>query len=463
MSAGPRGEKLIQGMYTFAFSPDGTKIATASPDHNILICDVKTGICLHTFTGHTDIINTMDWRGDKIISGSEAGEVVLWDLRELDLNTVDEVDDMVVSTLNMTFLRNYDNPIKRVAFSEDGSKTMSLAISVQGMGTLSVGSTENKEQDRVDTDYYGSRMRIRDACFSPDGAYIAVAAADGLNILQLWGIKVLGSWHPNVFHLFSGDHRHVDWKKNHIATSSAHPQGASYLDTRVQVFDIIGDIRDGKYKSRIEHGQLDWTSDIELSADNTRVTFTGTNRRMVYQYDIVTHRCVEQMVHDGMVSAVKNSPDGLFICCAASDGYLHLWDDRFKRRQIIEAAIEAYVKKEYEDKDVVATRDRMSRANADFIRTEKARLEINSLREKLNGYFLPYEIHKYAKEFSLTRGLPEEYSEYSMTHLAEELMRIEYTTPVSLEYPGSAARGGGPRRRLRRRRRRPRDSLKLRL
>ena len=463
MSTGPNAEKLIQGMYTFAFSPDGTKIATASPDHDILICDVKTGICLHSFNGHTAIIETMDWHGDKIISGSEAGEVILWDLSELDLNTVDEVADMVVSNLNMTFLRNYDNPIKRVAFSEDGSKTMSLAISVQGTGTLSVGITENKEQDSVVTEYNGSRMRMRDACFSPDGAYIAVAAADGLKIVQLWGTKVLGSWHPSVFDLFPGDHRHVDWKKNHIATTSAHPQGASYLGTRVQVFDIIGDIRAGNYNSRIEHGQSGWTSDIELSTDNTRVTFTGADSRMVYQYDIVTHMRVLTMVHDGMVSAVKNSPDGLFICCAASDGYLHLWDDRFKRRQIIEAAIEAYVKKEYEDKDVVATRDRMSRANADFIRTEKARLEINSLRKKLNGYFLEYEIQEYAKEFSLTRGLLEEHSEYSMTHLAEELMRIEYIKPVSLEYPGSAAGGGGPRRRLRRRRRRPRDSLKLRL
>lgn len=32
---------------------------------------------------------------------------------------------------------------------------------------------------------------------------------------------------------------------------------------------------------------------------------------------------------------------------------------------------------------------------------QRYRFEINSLREKLNGYFLPYEIHKYATEFRL--------------------------------------------------------------
>ena len=39
-----------------AFSPDGTKIASASFDKTVRLWDVKTGKVLHTFTGHSDFV-----------------------------------------------------------------------------------------------------------------------------------------------------------------------------------------------------------------------------------------------------------------------------------------------------------------------------------------------------------------------------------------------------------------------
>lgn len=452
MSTGPRGEKLIQGMYAFAFSPDGTKIATASPDHNILICDVNTGTCLHTFTGHTDIINTMDWHGDKIISGSEAGEVVLWDLSGLDLNTEDKDRDVEVSTLKTTFLRRGDDPIKRVAFSEDGLKLMSLTIADRDASDLTIWSTANSEQLQIIFGQNGARMR--DACFSPDGAYIAIAAADALKIVLIRGDMIYQ--HPVVAQ-FSGDHHHVDWKKNHIATSTAHSRGASYLGTHVQVFGIIGNITDGNFTKRIEYSQIGWTSDLELSTDSMHIAFTGVDSRMVYQLDVSTHNRVRDMSHDERVSTVKYSPDGLVICCAAADGYLHLWDTimgyHLKRRQIFKSAIDEYVE-EYEDEDRVRVRQMMTPESADFIQIEKARLEINSLREKLNGYFLPAEINRYAAEFRLPPGV------------AEGLMQNEQAEPSFNDGEESAggrkSTAGGDRRKFKRRRRKLRDSIKLR-
>jgi WD40 repeat protein len=443
MSTGPRGEKLIQGMYAFAFSPDGTKIATASPDHNILICDVKSGACLHTFTGHTDMVTTMDWHGDKIISGSEAGEVVLWDLGGFDLNTVDENLDLEVSTLNMAFLKRTDDPLKRVAISEDGSKMMSLAIADGGAGTLTVWRTADSEELRVILDHRGARMR--DACFSPDGAYIAIAASDALKIVFIRGDMVV------QLVKFPGNHRNVDWKKNHIATTMLHSAGVF-----VQVWGIAGNIKNGKVTKQIEYSQVDWASDLELSPDSLRVAFTAADSRFLYELDVSTGKRVLSVPHDARVGTVKYSPDGTLIC-TASDGMpdLHLWDDLLKRRQIIGAAIEAHVE-EYEDEDEVRARRMMNSASAEFFQIHKARELINDLRKKLNGYFLPYEIHRYAKEFRLTRGL------------AEELMENEQVDPIGIEYPEESAGerksagGGEPRKRFKRRRRRLKDSIKLR-
>ncbi len=446
MSTGPRGDKLIQGIYTFAFSPDGTKLATTSPDRNLwknlTICDVKTGTCLHTFTGHTDIINTMDWHGDKIISGSEAGEVILWDLRGLDLNTVDEDGDLEVSTLNMTFLKRNMEPVKRVAFSEDGSKMMSLGIADSGAGIIIVWSTTTGEEIKNIFDDEGTRMR--DACFGPDGLYMAIAAEDALKIVHVGGDMV--SLSPSVFEI-PGDHRNVDWKKSHIATTTLHPGGVF-----VQVLDIVAS-RLERLVKRLEYSQVDWISDLELSPDGMRVAFTGSDSRLLYVQDVSTGNRAQDMIHDKGVSTVKYSPDGTLIC-AASGFYNHLWDDRLKRRQIIGAAIEAYVE-EYEDEGEVRARRMMNPANADFIQINKARELINDLRKKLNGYFLPYEIHRYANEFRLTQGV------------AEELMENEQVDPIQVEYPEESARGrksagGEPRKRFKRRRRRLRDSIKLR-
>ena len=49
-----------------------------------------------------------------------------------------------------------------------------------------------------------------------------------------------------------------------------------------------------------------------------------------------------------------------------------------------------------------ASRKHQANSLYDYTLTrQRYRFEINSLREKLNGYFLPYEIHKYATEFRL--------------------------------------------------------------
>lgn len=447
MSLGLRGEKLIQGMNTFAFSPDGTKIATTSPKHDILICDVKTGACLHTFTGHTDILNTMDWHGDKIISGSEAGEVVLWDLSALDLNTVDELGDIEVSTLNQTFLKKNDDPIKRVAFNEDRSKMMSLSIANSGEGTVTVWSTTTGQVIKVILDNKDTRMR--DACFGLDDRTMAIAAADALKIVSIAGDIVFSA---PIVHEIPGDHRNVDWKKNHIATTTSHPAGVfvQVLDWNQLFRVLIGE--EDRLVKRLEYSQVGWISDLELSPDGMRVAFTGVDSRMVYELDVSTGNRVQDMIHDEDVSTVKYSPDGTLIC-TTSVQYLHVWDDRLKRRQIIEPAIEAYVKR-YEDEVEVRARRMMNPANADFIQINKARELINDLRKKLNGYFLPYEIQRYANEFRLTRGL------------AEELMENEQVDPIQVEYPEESARrrrsAGEPRKRLKRLRRKLRSDIRLR-
>lgn len=441
---------FIPGMRTVVISPDGTKIATTSPNHDILICDVKTGACLHTFTGHRDIIHSMDWHEDKIISGSQNGEVVLWDLSEFDLNTVDEDWDLEVSTIKSTFLGSIGSPIKKVAISENGSKLMSLSRDTQSNCTLTVWRADNHQVIKLILDQPGTR--IRGACFSPDSTYIAIAAADALKIVTIGDVV----FSQGAVFQIPGDHHNIDWKKNHIATTTPGDGGRI-----VQVFNIAGDISNKMVTPIVEFFHMHQILELELSPDSMRIAFSGS--QLLYEFDISTDTIVQSGPLTGVINAIKYSPDGTFICTSDQTPYIRFWDDVVKRKQIIESHVKAYVE-EYEDGRTEMSRGMMNISDIEFIEVEKMRYSINDLRQKLNGYFLQFEIDEYGKEFSLTRGLSEEYSEYSRTRgLVEELMRREYKEPISLAYPESAAGGrspgkkrsaGGrePRRRVRRRR-----------
>ena len=66
-----------------AFSPDGTRIATASNDQTVKIWDAATGRETLTLKGHTSQVNGVAFRpdGTRIASASGDRTVRLWDIR----------------------------------------------------------------------------------------------------------------------------------------------------------------------------------------------------------------------------------------------------------------------------------------------------------------------------------------------------------------------------------------------
>ena len=62
-----------------AWSPDGTRLATASHDHTIRVWS-SSGSVLHQLVGHTDRVHAVAWSpdGERLASGSSDGTVRLW-------------------------------------------------------------------------------------------------------------------------------------------------------------------------------------------------------------------------------------------------------------------------------------------------------------------------------------------------------------------------------------------------
>jgi WD40 repeat protein len=62
------------------FSPDGTKLVSASADQTVRVWDVATGECVQTLQGHTDAVRSAGFSpdGTNLVSASSDTTVRMW-------------------------------------------------------------------------------------------------------------------------------------------------------------------------------------------------------------------------------------------------------------------------------------------------------------------------------------------------------------------------------------------------
>ncbi|MCG9129423.1 T9SS type A sorting domain-containing protein [Candidatus Poribacteria bacterium] len=144
-----------------AFSPDGSKLATAVND-DILLWDLNTGELISTLIGHTSSVSQLAFSpdGNTLISDSWHDIVRMWD---------------VATATEKWSLDQHRDSIKTVIFSQDGSKVVSVGknptrFQVMDMTT---GKTHTIPYP------YG----INEIALSPDGKYIAIEDSKGVFLL----------------------------------------------------------------------------------------------------------------------------------------------------------------------------------------------------------------------------------------------------------------------------------------
>ncbi|KAJ6009715.1 hypothetical protein N7522_004731 [Penicillium canescens] len=151
----------------FAWSEDGSRLASASWDKTIRVWDTTTGQNVFTFKGHTEVVYSIAWSHgrNRLASGSLDDTVRIWDT----------VNGQGVSTFE-----GHTGTVYSVAWSQDGSR-------------LSSGSLDRTVRiwDTV-TDYYTPMVerghKIGSIAWSQDGSRLASASRD----------KTVKIWNPDT-------------------------------------------------------------------------------------------------------------------------------------------------------------------------------------------------------------------------------------------------------------------------
>src|SRR5205823_3171455 len=104
-------EPLSNGILSLAFSPDGKRLASGSPNQNVKVCDAVTGQETLTLKGHTGHVFSVAFSpGGKRLASASASQD----------NTV-KVWDATRSEETLT-LKGQTSDVTSVAFSPDGKR-----------------------------------------------------------------------------------------------------------------------------------------------------------------------------------------------------------------------------------------------------------------------------------------------------------------------------------------------------
>jgi len=272
-------------VFTANFSPDGTKIVTASYDSTARVWDVETGKELHTLKhvpGHSAGVNTAVFSpdGKKIVTaGSDGTEGFL---REARVGTVRIWD--VETGREIRRLEGYKGRAHTASFSPDGKKVIAAGWTHDDRGFPIDDNAVliwDVDSGRVLQRLEGHKRGAVIATFLPDGKKILTVTDGTTRICDAESGKELQKFEGRYWDF--GDH----WGA--VSSAAFLPDGKKIITTRtfngatadfVQIPNntaIIWDIESGKELQRIEVEEQTYIRFAAFSPDGKKIVTPGVD------------------------------------------------------------------------------------------------------------------------------------------------------------------------------------------
>jgi WD40 repeat protein len=273
------------------FSPDGTRLVTASADKTARIWDAKTGQVIATLQGHAGHVNSASFSpdGTRVVTASEDETARLWDSKSGQL---------------LATIQGHSAAVTCAAFSQAGTRV----VTASDDRTARLWDAKTGQQVMT---LPGHSARLSAASFSVYDTRLVTASDD----------KTARVWDANTGQLLSTLQGHTA----PVTSATLSPDGTRALTTSDDTTACIWDALSGQLLLTLQ-GHSGPVSAGAFSPDGTRVV-TASRDTTARIWDAKTGQALFTLQgHSGPVGGAAFSANGTRLVTASRDTTARLWD-----------------------------------------------------------------------------------------------------------------------------------------
>ncbi|KDN42350.1 hypothetical protein RSAG8_06841, partial [Rhizoctonia solani AG-8 WAC10335] len=324
--AGPF-EGHTRAVNSVSFSPDGTRIASTSIDGTVRMWNPNRGL-LHNNTSRERIhvgigrVNTVAFSpdGNYLVSGSSKAKAIPLDHVLLDASEngrimhydytihVWDIQSRGITLLSGPFVGHTDD-ITSAAFSFDSARVVS------GSADCTVRVWDVGSKALLIGPCGGNSNTVTAVSFSPSGTLIASGTQDGS--IQVWN-SYTGECLITTRELHTGGILSITFSKdNSTIFSRSWDSTTRVWDSRTGIL-----LDDSPFKSRAMGGRA-----VAISPDGTK-TVSGTELGVIWVWDTNLGDLLVDPIkaHDGGITSLAFSFDGAFFVSGSDDQTIRVWE-----------------------------------------------------------------------------------------------------------------------------------------